>query len=112
MNINPLWGVCILVRLSLIMIVLFLEQIKNNRYTKLFSFILGIMGIGFLYKYLTGSNNEFQISKVFWHQTRITHGILYLLASITLFKNKFRISSIFLLSDIFFSVSYRLLTNN
>ena len=104
-------GVCILVRLSLIMIVLLLEQIKNNKYTKLFSFILGIMGLGFLYKYFTGSNNEFQISKVFWHQTRITHGILYLLASISLFRGKYRISSVFLLSDVFFSLSYSILTN-
>lgn len=111
MNINPLWAVCILVRLSLVGIVLFLEQIRNNEYTKLFSFILGIMGIGFLYKYFTGSNNEFQISKVFWHQTRIIHGILYLLASISLFRSKYRISSVFLLSDVFFSLSYRLIKN-
>ena len=33
-----------------------------------------------LYKALTGSNNEIQVNKVFWHKTRFIHAFLFLLA--------------------------------
>jgi len=69
--------------------------------------ILLIMGLGFIYKGLTGSNNELQVNKVFWHETRYVHGMFYLLSSFYLFKNNVNITSLLLLSDIIFSFLFR-----
>ena len=63
------------------------------------------MGLGFLYKSVFGSNNEIQVKKVFWHNVRIVHGILFMLAAIY-FANK-KLSSILLLSSVLFSIIYR-----
>ena len=65
------------------------------------------MGFGFIFKSLTGSNNEIQVRKVFWHETRLVHGILYILASYYLFNNNLNMNSIVLLTDLLFSLSYR-----
>ena len=54
-----------------------------------------MMGSGFMFKGITGSNVENQVAKVFWHETRYLHGLLYL------------ISAYFLLLDIVFSFMYR-----
>ena len=69
--------------------------------------ILLIMGLGFVYKGLTGSNNERQVNKVFWHETRYVHGMFYLLSSFYLYKNNVNITSLLLLSDVVFSFLYR-----
>ena len=69
------------------------------------------MGSGFMYKGYFGSNNEIQICKVFWHETRYLHGILYILSSYYLIKNNINMVSSVLFTDLLFSFSYRLLTN-
>ena len=58
------------------------------------------MGSGFIYKYLTGSNNEQQIAKVFWHNSRLVHGVLYLLSSYYLFIGDIKKNSLILSLDI------------
>ena len=76
MNIHPLWYLCILIRLSLLLIIRYIVKIKKNKNTRyILSSILLLFGIGFMYKGITGSNNEKQINKVFWHETRYVHGL-------------------------------------
>lgn len=105
MIIHPIWYLCLFVRLSLSYI------IYNNLYTDYLLPIILLISIGFIYKGYTGSNNETQIAKVFWHDTRYIHGLLYALASYYLYNNNFKMSSLFILLDILFSISYRLLFN-
>jgi len=69
------------------------------------------MGMGFMIKGFTGSNNETQICKVFWHDTRYTHGLLYLLSAYYLFNKKIDMARLLLFTDVFFSISYRIYTN-
>tara|TARA_B100002051_G_C16596394_1_gene565599 strand:+ start:132 stop:458 length:327 start_codon:yes stop_codon:yes gene_type:complete len=107
MNIHYLWFLCIIVRLSLIKIIRYMK--KESR--QIMTFILLIMGLGFIYKGYFGSNNEIQIAKVFWHETRIIHGMFYILASYYLFNNNLDMNSLILLSDIIFSIMYRIFTN-
>lgn len=107
MNIHPLWFVCIFVRLTLICLIIYLNKKKNNKINIICSGILLIMGMGFIYKGLTGSNNESQVNKVFWHETRYVHGMFYVLSSFYLFKNNVNITSLLLLSDVIFSFLYR-----
>ena len=72
--------------------------------------ILAIMSIGFLYKFFTGSNNEIQIAKVFWHESRLLHGGLYLISAYYLYRNNVRMMTVALLIDVFGSLLYRLLS--
>jgi hypothetical protein len=111
MNIHPLWFICILVRISIIILVKYI-YIKNNKLIKnlIILFLLSI-GLGFIRKGYFGSNNEIQIRKVFWHDSRYIHGILYILSSIYLYNNNINISIILLILDIIFSILYRLITN-
>ena len=104
-NIHPLWIVCLVVR-SVYIIVL-TKTFKSSKFKLLGNIVSAIMGIGFLYKYFTGSNNETQFNKVFWHNTRLLHGILYVLASYYYFKDNINISSKVLVIDIIFSIIYR-----
>lgn len=101
---NKLWYICLLVRLSLI----FLIRRNEKKYNRLFHIILLSIGLGFFYKGYTGSNNEIQLSKVFWHETRYLHGTLYLLSSFYLFKQNLDMSSLILLIDLLFSILYRI----
>jgi len=101
---NKLWYICLLVRLSLI----FLIRRNVKRYNRFFHIILLSIGLGFYYKGYTGSNNEIQLSKVFWHETRYLHGTLYLLSSFYLFKQNLDMSSLILLIDLLFSILYRI----
>ena len=98
-KIHPLWFICIFIRILLVFIP-FINRISN-----ISKYIILIMGLGFLYKSILGSNNEFQIKKVFWHNVRIVHAILFILAYVY-FKNK-KLSSILLLSSVLFSITYR-----
>ena len=45
-----------------------------------------------MYKGYYGSNNETQVSKVFWHETGLVHGFFYLSAGFYLIKNNFKMS--------------------
>ena len=69
------------------------------------------MSIGFIYKFYTGSNNESQFTKVFWHRTRIIHGLLYGGAAYYLFIGKGNLAYNILLGDLLFSILYRIITD-
>ena len=103
MNIHPLWLLCIITRLLIIVIV------RNfyKKYNLYLVSILFIIGSGFIFKGITGSNMEKQVSKVFWHETRYLHGLLYLLSAYFVFIKNIRIASLVLLLDIVFSLAYR-----
>jgi len=73
--------------------------------------LLFIIGLGFIYKGYYGSNNETQIARVFWHDTRYVHGILYTTAAAYLLMDKLKISSLLIVTDVLFSLGYRLITN-
>ena len=107
MKIHPLWFICIFVRLSLIYLIIYLNKKRNTKINMICASILLIIGIGFIYKGLTGSNNELQVNKVFWHETRYVHGMFYVLSSFYLLKNNVNITSLLLLSDIIFSFLFR-----
>ena len=102
-NIHPLWLLCIIVRLLIIVIV------RNfyKKYNIYLASILFVMGTGFMFKGITGSNMEKQITKVFWHETRYLHGLLYLLSAYLVFIKNIKMASLTLLLDIVFSLMYR-----
>ena len=106
MNIHPLWFICLTVRILLIYIINKFKNLKN-----IFIGLLLTLGVGFLRKSITGSNNEKQFNKVFWHSTRSTHGILFLVSSITLLKNNYKMTKKLLFTDIIFSILYRIISN-
>lgn len=111
MNINPLWFVCLITRICLLLLAGKLAKNKNNTIPIISSIALLIIGIGFTYKYLYGSNNEIQVAKVFWHETRIVHGMLYILASYYLYIKNSTMCMLVLGLDILFSILYRIFTN-
>ena len=106
MKINPLWSICLITRICIALIVGYYRKID-----KIMLIVLSIIGLGFLYKGYTGSNYEIQVAPVFWHDTRYVHGVLYLLAASYLFTGMPVIASIILLSDIAFSIMYRVITS-
>ena len=107
MKIHPLWFLCISLRLTLICLIIYLNKKRNTKINMICGSILLLMGIGFIYKGFIGSNNEIQVVKVFWHETRYVHGMFYLLASYYLLKNNINMTALLLLSDIIFSFLYR-----
>ena len=108
MNVHPLYLVCILTRLAILFSIRLFY--KNTIFKNIASLILLIMGIGFLYKGATGSNNEKQVAKVFWHETRCLHGFFYILASYYLYINKVNMNTLMLSTDLCFSLLYRIIT--
>lgn len=101
--IHPLWSICILFRIAIIFAIYY---IKN---TTISAILLLLIGLGFLYKSLTGSNNETQIAKVFWHETRLIHSIFYILAALFCFIQKPPIISMTVISlDLLFSIIFRI----
>ena len=105
-KIHPLWYVCLFTRVLLIIgIVLVISNHKS--YKNYAVVLLAIMGSGFIYKYITGSNNEKQIAKVFWHDSRLLHGMLYLIASFYTFRENMKMLIIALSIDIIGSLFYR-----
>lgn len=111
MNINPLWSICLIVRISILILAGYLAKSKHDSIRISASIILLLIGLGFLYKYLTGSNDEIQISKVFWHETRLVHSALYILAFYYLLRKNSDIVMIILGLDVIFSVIYRISTD-
>ena len=118
MKIHLLWYICLTIRLFIAFIPLIYNYIqpiinKNNIIHKLYSinkYIILLIGIGFLYKSVFGSNNEVQINKVFWHKTRIMHSLFYIFSAIN--YNNYKLSSFLLFSDIIFSVIYRVFSGH
>ncbi len=106
MNINPLWSICLITRISIALIVGYYRKTD-----KIMWIVLSVIGLGFLYKGYTGSNDEIQVAPVFWHDTRYVHGVLYLLAASYLFIGMPVIASTIILSDIAFSIMYRIITS-
>ena len=104
MVIHPFWYICLSVRILLIFLVRYLNK---NKLKKLGILILSIMGFGFIYQYLFSSNKEIQFNKVFWHDTRILHGLLYLTSVYYLYRNNLNMNSLVLALDVIFSVLYR-----
>ena len=104
MKIHPLWIVCIAMRIMLIYLI-------QNEYPHV-NAMLAIMGFGFIYNGYYGSNNEIQISKVFWHETRYTHGLLFLLASYYAYQKNSKMASLICSIDILFSFMYRFFSNH
>jgi L-asparagine transporter-like permease len=113
MKIQPLWLICLSVRLLIILLIYYINT--NTKYKKLIKIIniifLLTIGCGFIYKGYTGSNNENQIAKVFWHDSRYVHGILYILSSSYLLNDNLNIALLLLLLDVIFSILYRILFN-
>ena len=113
MNIHPLWYVCIILRFLIIFAIkYFINLFKNKKIVRyLLSSILLIMGLGFTYNGYFGSNNEIQINKVFWHETRYLHGMLYIIAGLYLFNRNLKMNSLVLMIDLIFSFLYRIKSN-
>jgi len=107
MKLHPLWFICIFVRLTMIYLIIYLNKKNNAKINIICRSILLLIGLGFIYKGFTGSNNEIQVKKVFWHETRYVHGFFYLFATFYLSKNNINMTSLLLLSDIIFSFLYR-----
>ena len=112
-KVHSLWFICILLRVIIALLpLIYFYLIKNNYYIKIVNkisyfnrIIILVIGIGFLYKALFGSNEEIQVIKVFWHKTRIIHAILFIIAGI--YFNNYKLASLILFSDIIFSIFYR-----
>ena len=104
MVIHPFWYICLSVRIALIF---FIRYLDKNKLRKVGGLILSLMGLGFIYQALFSSNKEIQFNKVFWHETRIIHGLLYLISVYYLFDNNLEMNSIVLSLDIVFSLIYR-----
>ncbi len=111
MKINPMWAICITVRITLIFIAIYIATNKSRTIRLIGTIILLSMGTGFLIKAITGSNDEVQVAKVFWHDTRLVHSMFYMLAAYYLYTGKSNICGILLGLDIIFSISYRILSN-
>tara|TARA_B100000073_G_scaffold103600_1_gene82850 strand:- start:124 stop:456 length:333 start_codon:yes stop_codon:yes gene_type:complete len=109
MKINPLWNICLFIR---ILITVVIRIYYTNNIFKILAFLgLLVIGLGFTFKSLTGSNNEKQFSKVFWHETRGLHGFFYILAAYYLYNNNIDMNTIVLLLDICLSLLFRFVTN-
>lgn len=109
MNVHPIWAICIAVRVLLIFVISYLYH--NNTYSILGLIILAAIGFGFLYKAITGSNNEKQVAKVFWHDVRYIHSAFYLLAGYYFYMKNLDMCKIMLIMDILFSFTYRIVKN-
>ena len=105
--IHPIWFICLFVRFSMIFLIRYFYK-KNKFLQKIIMGILLTMGLGFVYKALYGSNSEYQISEVFWHDTRIIHGVFFILSVLLLQLNHLDMNSIILFLDIVFSIIYRI----
>ena len=110
MKIHPIWSVCIITRLCLAYIVYrFGNMNKHIRYGLIA--LLLFIGLPFFYNCYYGSNNETQIAPVFWHDTRYIHGVLNTLSAIYLINGNLVNSSLLILTDILFSILYRVITD-
>ena len=117
-GIHRLWYICIFTRLIISSLPLIYKHLyeTNNKNTAIDNislinkYIILMIGLGFLYKAIFGSNNETQIRKVFWHQTRIVHSILFIAAGVY-FEN-YKLSSALLFCSILFSIVYRYLSGH
>ena len=98
-----------MVSLALLLRILWLSFFASHQiFDALAGLLIGagiLYFIGFLYKSIVGSNNEFQLKKVFWHNTRIIHSLFFIIAAIQ--HNNPTMCVLLLFSDIVFSIIYR-----
>ena len=104
---HPLWAVCVFVRLIILISAGVLARNTKRVFRGIGAGVLLLMGGGFLVKSLTGSNDEVQVAKVFWHETRIVHAVLYILSAHYLFEGNPRMCVLILGIDLLFSLLYR-----
>jgi len=113
MKIHPLWFLCLFTRLLLIFLIRYFINKKKNKTAKtLITILLVFIGLGFIRKAYFSSNNETQFAKVFWHETRYVHGVLYIMASLYLFYDNLNMCLLLLALDVIFSVLYRIILNH
>ena len=111
MDIHPIWYLCLTIRTLLATGISILPPSEKKLLTNLASLLLLLIGLGFIRASIFGSNDETQVAKVFWHKTRVYHGLLYLTAASLLFSGYPKQAGLFIIIDILFSVIYRLVTN-
>lgn len=107
-KIHPIWYICITIRIFIPIILFFYRRYFKNhhiKYIQIYKYILLLIGIGFGIKAIFGSNNETQIAKVFWHNTRFIHALIFICSAIY-FNNNY-ISTLLLLASPIFSIFYR-----
>lgn len=114
MDTHPLWFLCLTTRLCMIYaFYCLLRSERKIKYAKARRIIilstLFIIGLGFLNKAYFGSNNEIQVAKVFWHETRYVHGVLYLLSGFYLLFDNLNMCLLLLGLDVLFSIMYRII---
>ena len=78
MKIHPLWFICILVRLTLICFIIYLNKKRNKKIKIICVGVLFLMGLGFMYKGLTGSNSETQVNKVFLNMKHVIYTVCFI----------------------------------
>ena len=105
-RIHPLYIACLSARLVLVWLIwIFVTSKYNLKFLAIL--ILALIGAGFIYKSLFGSNDEFQIRKVFWHDSRLLHAVLYSAALVYLLLDNVHMVVIVLLLDVVSSLMYR-----
>jgi hypothetical protein len=104
-RIHPLYIVCLSARVILVWLIWIFFSKYNLK--PLAIAIVALIGAGFTYKAVFGSNHEIQISKVFWHDSRVLHAVLYSTALIYLLLENLNMAVITLLLDLVSSLMYR-----
>jgi len=101
---HPLWAICLVVRAILIVLTRYTGRFAR----KITATYIGAIAVGFLYKAVTGSNNEFQVEKVFWHDSRLLHACMFALSSIYILMGDPAMAALVLTVDVLASVAYRM----
>ena len=94
-KISFLFSLCIALRFSIAFAV---YKLYNNKYSKYLSIILLIIGLGFVYQYMSKVRKVGAFGqKIWWDNYRPIHAILYVLGSVLLYmKNKYAFMPILL----------------
>ena len=100
---HPLWIVCLITRLTIAY-----STTINSLNTPVL-LVLVVIGTGFAYNSITGSNREIQLRAVFWHDARWVHAMLFIAAAVQLYYNRKTNARNLLLLDVVFSILYRLI---
>jgi len=95
-------GACIVVRLLFVIIARYVAQ-NNIEYLPYLGYIGLIIGISFLYIFITGTRETgFEVfgDKIWWNKLRPIHALLYLLFAYSAIIQKSKKSWIYLLVDV------------
>ena len=110
MKIHQLWSICVIIRACLAYIVYRFGNTNKYIWYGLITLLLFI-GLPFFYNGYYGSNNETQIARVFWHDARYIHGLLYTTSALYLIAGNVLNSSLLIATDLIFSIIYRIMTD-